>query len=149
MSGKSLLALPLAGVMVWSVIGSALADPCPPPAPVCRPACPPAPVCPPACFAAPARPSVGPGELPELQPPPTRHTLTICNGTQVVQQNFIERHGSWRNCREFKNYDVFFRDSPRVPWRYYGTYYSARRAEEAAGILRANGNLASVRPHRA
>jgi hypothetical protein len=73
--------------------------------------------------------------------------MTIYNGADVVQQNFVERNGSWRNAGEFKDYDVFFRDSPQVPWRYYGTYYSPRSAEGAAGILRANGNLASVRPH--
>jgi hypothetical protein len=134
---KSLLALPLVGALALSVTGSALANPGPPRAPVC----------PPACSAVPARPSVGPGELPKLEPPPTRHTLTIYNGACVERQNFVERDGSWRSCGEFKDYDVFFRDSPRVPWRYYGTYYSAQSAADAAGILRANGNLASVRPH--
>ena len=134
---KRLLALPLVGALALFVTGSALANPCPPRAPVC----------PPACSAVPARSSVCPGELPQLEQPPNRHTLTIFNGANVVQQNFVQRHGSWQSCGEFQNYDVFFRDSPRVPWRYYGTYYSARSAEEAAGILRANGNLASVRPH--
>ena len=123
MSCKSLLALPLVGAPILFVIGSALGNPCPPPAPVCPPACSPAPVCPPARSAGPARSAVCPGELPELELPPNRHPLTIFNGAHVVQQNFVERHGSWRSCGEFKNYDVFFRDSPRVPWRYYGTYY--------------------------
>jgi hypothetical protein len=144
---KSLFALPLVGALGLFLTGSALANPCPPRAPICPPACFPAPVCPPACAAVPARSSVCLGELPELAPPPNRHTLTIFNGAHVVQQNFVERRGSWRNSGEFRSYDVFFRDSPRVPWRYYGTYYSARSAEDAAGILRANGNLASVRPH--
>ncbi len=130
MSCKSLLALPLVGALVLSVTGSVLAHPCPP-----------------ACSPVSACPSVCPGELPEPEPPPTRHTMTIFNGAHVEQQNFVERHGSWTSCREFRNYDVFFRDSPRVPWRYYGTYYSPRSAGEAAGILKANGNLASVRPH--
>ena len=86
-------------------------------------------------------------ESASAKPEPNRHTMTIFNGAHVVQQNFVEKNGSWRNCGEFKNYDVFFRDCPRSPWRYYGTYYSARRAEEAACSLRANGNLASVRQH--
>jgi hypothetical protein len=129
------------------VTGSALPNPCPARAPDCRPPCPPAPVCPPTCSAVPPPPSVGPGELPEPESPPQRHTLTIINGACVTRQNFVETNGSWRSTGEFINYDVFFRDSPRVPWRYYGTYYSARSAEDAAGVLRANGNLASVRPH--
>ena len=137
MSCKSLRALPLVGALMSFVTGSTSANPCPPRAPVC----------PPACSAVPARSSVCPGELPQLEQPPNRHTLTIFNGANVVQQNFVERHGSWRSCGELKNYDVFFRDSPRVPWHYYGTYSSARSAEDAAGILRANGNLASVRSH--
>jgi hypothetical protein len=147
MSCKSLLALPLLGALVLFVTGSAWANHCPPPAPVSRPACSPTPICPPACSAVPACASVCPGELPELQPSPIRHTLTIFNGAHVVQQNFIQRQGAWQNCGPFQDYDIFFRDSPRVPWRYYGTYYSARSAADAAGILRANGNLASVRPH--
>ena len=113
MSCKSLLALPLVGVLVLFVTGSTSANPCPPRAPVC----------PPACSSVPARSSVCPGELPQLEQPPNRHTLTIFNGANVVQQNFVQRHGSWQSCGEFQNYDVFFRDSPRVPWRYYGTYY--------------------------
>jgi hypothetical protein len=80
-------------------------------------------------------------------PEPNRHTMTIFNGAHVVQQNFVEKNGSWQNCGEFKDYDVFCRDCPRSPWRYYGTYYSARRAEEAAYSLRAHGNLVSVRQH--
>ena len=157
MSCKSLLALSLVGGLVWLVTGSVLANPCPPPAPVCPPAyapapvyppaCAPAPVYPPACAAVPPPPWVSPGELPELEAPPNRHTLTIVNGACVTQQNFVERYGSWRNTGEFTNYDILFRDSPRVPWRYYGTYYSARSAADAAGVLRANGNQVSVRPH--
>jgi hypothetical protein len=148
MSCKSLLALPLVGALAWFVTGSAVADPWPPRAPVGPPACPPAPVRPPACPAMQAPPSVCPGELPEPEAPPDRYTMTIYNGGQVVQQNFVENYGSWRATGEFKDYDVFFRDSPRVPWRFYGTYYSARSAEDAAGLLKANGNLASVRPYR-
>jgi hypothetical protein len=143
MSCKSLLALPLVGAPIFFVIGTALANPYPSQAPACSPA----PVCPPACSAIPAHSSVSPGELPELEPAPNRQTMTIYNGPNVVQQNFVERNGSWRSSGAFKDYDVFFRDSPSVPWRYYGTYYSARNAVDAAGILRANGNLASVRQH--
>ena len=127
MSCKSLLALSLVGAVVLFLTGSASANPCPSPTPVCRP--------------------VRPGQLPKLEPEPNRHTLTIFNGARVVQQNFVEKNGSWRNGGRFKSYDVFFRDCPRSPWRYYGTYYSARRAEEAACALRVNGNLASVRQH--
>ena len=137
MSCKSLLALSLVGAVVLFLTGSASANPCPSPTPVCRPVYSPAPV----------RPPVGPGQLPELEPEPNRHTMTIFNGANVVQQNFVEKNGSWRNSGEFKNYDLFFRDCPSSPWRYYGTYYSAGRAEEAACSLRANGNLASVRQH--
>ncbi len=139
MSCKSLLALSLLGAVVLFLTGSASANPCPSPTPVYRPVYSPAPV----------GPSVCPGQLPELEPEPNRHTMTIFNGAHVAQQNFVEKNGSWRNSREFKNYDVFFRDGPRSPWRYYGTYYSAHGAEEAACSLRANGNLASVRQHRA
>src|ERR1700730_13867814 len=117
---KILLALSLVGAVVLFLTGSASANPCPSPTPVCRPVC--------------------PGQLPELEPEPNRHTMTIFNGAHVVQQNFVEKNGSWRNCGEFKNYDVFFRDCPRSPWRYYGTHYSARRAEEAACSLRPNCN---------
>ncbi len=137
MSCKSLLALPLVGALVLFLNGLASADPCPAPAPACLPICSPAPV----------SPSVCPGELPALQPEPNRHTTTIFNGACVVKQNFVEKHGEWRSTGAFKDYAVFFRDSPRVPWRYYGTYYSARSADDAASILRANGNMASVRPH--
>jgi hypothetical protein len=143
MSCKRLLALPLVGALVVFVTGTALANPYPPQLPTCSPA----PVWPPACSAAPARSSLSPGELPALELPPNRQTMTIYNGPHVVQHNFVETNGSWRSTGEFKDYDVFFRDSLRVPWRFYGTYYSAPSAEDAACILRANGNLASVRPH--
>jgi hypothetical protein len=149
MSCKSLLALPLVGPLMFFLTGSALANSCPPRAPVCPPACSPAPIHPLACATVPARSSVSPGELPALEPAPNRHTMTIYNGAHVVQQNFVERDGSWQKCEECKDYDVYFRDSPRVPWRHYGTYSSARSAGDAAGILRTNGNLASVRPHSA
>jgi hypothetical protein len=133
MSCKSLLALPLVGVLVVFVTGTALANPWPPQTPVCPPVL--------------ARSSASPGQLPELEPAPNRQTMTIYNGPNVMQQNYVERNGSLRSSGAFTDYDVFFRDSPSVPWRYYGTYYSARSADDAAGILRANGNLASVRPH--
>lgn len=156
MSCKSLLAVSLVGALALFLTRSALASPwpspaliCPParpPVPLCKPVCAPAPVCPPAGSAVPAPPSIAPGELPEVEPVPNRHTLTIFNGCHVVRQNFVEQHGSWRSTGEFKNFDLFFRDSPQVPWRYYGTYYSTRTAEDAAAILSANGNLVSVRP---
>jgi hypothetical protein len=130
---KSLLALLLVGAGVVFLTRSASANPFPPQPPVCRPVFPPAPV--------------SPGELPGLEPEPNRHTLTIYNGAHVEQRNFVEKNGSWRSCGEFQNYDVFFRDGPRSPWRFYGTYYSARSAEEAACSLRDNGNLVSVRQH--
>jgi hypothetical protein len=82
-----------------------------------------------------------------LEPLPHRETLTIYNGGHVEQHNYIERNGSWRSTGQFTDYDVFFRDSPQVPWRLYGTYYSAWTAQAAAGVLSANGNLVSVRPH--
>jgi hypothetical protein len=81
-----------------------------------------------------------------LELPPNRQSLTIYNGPHVERHNFVERNGSWRSSGEFRDFDVFFRDSPQVPWRFYGTYYSARSAEDAAAVLRANGNLADVRP---
>jgi hypothetical protein len=137
MSFKSLLALPLVFALGLLLTGSASANPCPSPTPVCRPVYSPAPVHPP----------VSPRPLPELEPEPNRHTMTIFNGSHVVQQNFVEKNGSWRNSGEFKDYDVFIRDCPRSPWRLYGTYYSAPRAEQAACSLRANGNLTSVRQH--
>src|SRR5437588_10833197 len=99
MSCKSLLALSLVGAVVLCLTGSASADPCPSPTPVCRPV--------------PSRAPVCPGQLPELEPEPNRHTMTIFNGAHVVQQNFVEKHGSWQNCGEFKDCDVFFRDCPR------------------------------------
>ena len=102
MSRKSLLALSLVGAVVLFLTGSASAD----------------------------RYQLGAGRagpLPEPEPEPNRHTMTIFNGSHVVQQNFVEKNGSWRNSGEFKNYDVFFRDCPRSPWRCSGTYYSARR----------------------
>jgi hypothetical protein len=147
MSCKNLLALPLVGALVVFVTGTALANPWPPLAPVCPPAYTPAPVFLPACPAIPARPSNSPGELPMVEAPPNRQTMTIYNGACVEQHNFVERNGSLRSTGEFKDFDVFFRDSPTVPWRYYGTYYSAGSADDAAGILRANGNFASVRQH--
>jgi hypothetical protein len=88
------------------------------------------------------------------EPPPApepehcrTHTLTIYNGAKVLQQTFVWRNDSWGTCRDSNRYDVFFRDGPCSPWRYYGTYCSPRRAEEAACSLRANGSLAWVRHH--
>ncbi len=147
MSFKSLPALSLVGAVVLFLTGSASAIPCPSPTPACRPVCSPVPVRPPVCSPVPVRAPVSPGELPEREPQPTRHTVTILNGDNVVRQNFVEKNGSWQSCGEFQDYDVFFRDGPRSPWRFYGTYYSARSAEEAACSLRDNGNLASVRRH--
>jgi hypothetical protein len=143
MSRTNLFALPLVGALVVFVTGTALANPWRPLAPACAPAR----FNPPPCAALPARPSVSPGELPQLEPAPNRQTLTIYNGAHGENHNFIERNGSLRSTGEFNDYDVFFRDSPSVPWRYYGTYYSARSADDAAGILKANGNLAFVRQH--
>jgi hypothetical protein len=81
-------------------------------------------------------------------PEPTRtHTLTIYNGACVEQHKFVWRNGSWQNCGEVHNYDVFVRDCPRSPWHLQGTYCSSRRAEEVACSLRAHGNLTEVRPH--
>ena len=96
MSCKSLLALSLVGAVVLFLTGSASANPCPSPTPVCRPVYSPAPVHPPVC----------PGQLPELEPEPNRHTMTIFNGAHVVQQNLVEQNGSWRNSGEFMNYEV-------------------------------------------
>jgi hypothetical protein len=101
----------------------------------------PVPVIPPAGF------SIGQGELPPQEAPPYRHTLTIYNGPCVEQHNYTATDGPVRSAGPFTNYDVFFRDSAQVPWRLYGTYYSAWTAENAAGVLRANGNQATVRPH--
>jgi hypothetical protein len=126
MSCKSLLALALVGALVLSLTGSASAQPCPPPVP--------------------GSPPPVPGYPPAPEPPRT-HTLTIYNGGQVMHRNFVLRHGSWRNCGALENYAVFCRDCPRSPWRYYGTYRSARCAEEVACSLRANGKLALVRHH--
>ena len=137
MSCKSLLALSLVSAVVLFLTGSASANPCPNPTPDCRPVCSPAPVRPPVC----------PGQLPALAPEPNRHTMTIFNGPHVVQQNFVEKNGSWRSCGDFRSYDVFFSDCPRSPWHFYGTYSSPGRAEKVACSLRANGNLASVRHH--
>jgi hypothetical protein len=80
---------------------------------------------------------------PEPEQPRT-HTLTIYNGAQVVRRTFIWQNGSWRSCGDCNTYDVFFRDCPRSPWHFYGTYSSPRRAEEIACSLRASGNPASV-----
>jgi hypothetical protein len=146
---KSLVAPLLVGAVLLYLTGTVPAEPLPPPTPVARPIYFPPPVRPPAWppVYPPVAPPIYPGQLPALEPQPTRHTLTIYNGPHVAQQNFVEKHGAWRSSGEFKDYDVFFRDSPTVPWRYYGTYSSAPRAEEAACLLRANGNLASVREH--
>jgi hypothetical protein len=129
----------------------------PPPAPVCSrenaPACAskgcelPRPIC---KGDGPALPEPCANSTPALPPIPEQpitHTMTINNGAKEVRQTFVQRDGEWRACREIQQYDVFYRDCPRSPWRFYGTYYSSRSAEEAACALRANGNLASVRRH--
>jgi hypothetical protein len=73
--------------------------------------------------------------------------MTIENGAREVHQTFVQRGGEWRAGPEIQPYDVFYRDCPRSPWRFYGTYYSSGSAEGAARALRANGNLTSVRRH--
>jgi hypothetical protein len=91
--------------------------------------------------------------VPELPPPqgpeqPATHTMTINNGDCVVRKTFVWENGSWQAYDECNVTDVFFRDCPSSPWRFYGTYGSPRRAEEVACALRANGNLASVQHHQ-
>jgi hypothetical protein len=112
----------------------------------CRPAAKAAPrgldACRPAAKAAPCPAHVAP-QAPEPEQPKF-HTLTIYNGDQAQQQAFVGVKGSWQSLGHF---DVFLRDGPTLPWRYYGTYPSPRQAEAAACSLRANGTLASVRLH--
>ena len=81
----------------------------------------------------------------EAPKPPEQktYTMTIYNGPKVTRKTFVWENGSWYE----DNYDVFFRDCPRSPWRFYGAYSSPRCAEDAACSLRANGYLASVRQH--
>lgn len=79
--------------------------------------------------------------------PAVTHTMTIYNGAQVTQQNFVLRNGSWKSVGELHHYDVFVRNCPSSPWCLQGTYGSPRQAETAACSLRAHGNLAEVRPH--
>jgi len=148
MSCKSLLALPPAGALVLFLIGSV--SPCAWSSPTLRdvpaassPQGPDVPKSPAEPMASPRNAAPEPLPPPEPEEPRT-HTLTIYNGDKVQQQTFVWRNGSWRTSG---HYDVFFRDGPRSPWRYYGTYRSPRRAEEAACSLRADGNLASVRHH--
>jgi hypothetical protein len=76
----------------------------------------------------------------------TTHTLTINNGAKVTQQTFVEKNGPSQACGDARFCDVFIRDCPSSPWRFYGTYGS-RRAEQVACALRINGNLTSVRHH--
>jgi hypothetical protein len=148
---KSLLALPLVCPLVLFLIGSvspsAYSSPPPPDAPVASP--PQGPDVP----RPPAEPMPGPTNAAPQPPPPPEpeqprtHTLTIYNGDKVLQQTFVWCHGSWRTCGHCDEYVVLCRDCPSSPWRCSGTYPSARRAEEVACCLRANGNLASVRHH--
>ena len=88
----------------------------------------------------------GPPPVPGPEQPRT-HTMTIYNGDKVVRRTFVWQNGSWRSCRDVSNCDVYFRDCPRSPWCFYGTYTSPRRAAEVACSLRAKGNLTSVRHH--
>jgi hypothetical protein len=151
MLSKNLLALPLlsAGVLllIAAVSPYACSSPTPQATPVVSlPQRPDIPI-------PPTEPKAGPvDDVPEPPPPPEPdqprcHTLTIYNGDHVLQQTFVWRDGSWRSCGDDNRYDVFFRDGPCSPWRYYGTYCSPRRAEKAACFLRASGNLTSVRQH--
>jgi hypothetical protein len=84
-----------------------------------------------------------PPPVPEEEEPVT-HTMTINNGTCVVEKTFVWENGSWRLCTDSDRYDVFCRDCPRSPWCCHGTY-SPCRAKEVACSLRACGNLACVR----
>ncbi len=135
MSRMSLLALPLVGAVTLGLIASASTYACT--ALVLRG--------PGACKPA-AEPAPGPAHVAPPAPDPEQpkfHTLTIYNGDKVQQQTFVQQgNGSWKTCGHF---DVFLRDDPCSPWRYYGTYPSPRRAEQAACSLRANGKPALVR----
>src|SRR5438105_2444538 len=93
MSHKSLVAPLLVGAVALFLTGTASAGRFPIQPPARRPVYAPAPVCPP----------VGPGQLPDLEPAPTRHTLTIYNGVHVQQQNFVQTNGAWRSCGEFRD----------------------------------------------
>ena len=87
---------------------------------------------------------------PPCQPRPEQprtHTMTIINGSHVMQRTFVLRNDSWRSCEDSQQYDVFVRDCPRSPWQLQGTYCSSRRAEEVACSLRNRGNQVSVRHH--
>lgn len=148
---KILLALPLVGALVLSLVGPALpnthSDPTPRDASVASLPHDPDVARPPARTI--ATPVIA---APEPLPPPgheqpSTHTMTIFNGARVRQATFVWQGGAWRGGGDFDHYDVFFRDGPRSPWRYYGTYRSPGRAEGVAFSLRANGNLALVRPH--
>jgi hypothetical protein len=77
---------------------------------------------------------------------PTKHTMTITNGSHVEQHTFVLCHGTWRTGQDSRC-DVFVRDDAGSPWRLHCTCDSPRRAEQAACSLRAKGCLASVRPH--
>jgi hypothetical protein len=75
-----------------------------------------------------------------------KHTMTISNGCHVEQHTFVLCHGSWRTRADDRR-DVFVRDGEGSAWRLHCTCDSPRRAEEVACSLRAEGCLASVRPH--
>jgi hypothetical protein len=89
-----------------------------------------------------AEPPAGPGPG-----QPRTHTMTIYNGAKVERRTFVWQNGWQLTCPEGNPCDVYCRDGARAPWRCYGTYDSPRRAEEVACSLRAQGNLAAVRPH--
>jgi hypothetical protein len=151
MSCKRLLALPLVCPLVLVLIGSVS------PSAGSSPPLPAAPVASasqgPAVLKPPAQPMPCPTKAaPEPPPPPKpeqprKHTLTIYNGDQVLQQTFVQCHGAWKTCGHCNEYVVFCRDCPSSPWRCHGTYHCPRRAEKAACCLRDKGKLASVRHH--
>ncbi len=146
---NSLLALPVLGASVLSLLASASPHACSSPAPpAARAASPPQ---------APGVPS--PPAVPEARPrsaapePPEAcrhrvHTLTIYNGTHVTQQTFVRRNAPWRICGDDNHRDACYRDGPCRPQRCRlrnGPCRSPRGAENPACCLRATGNRTSTR----
>jgi hypothetical protein len=119
MSCKNLFAVAVVGALVLFLTGSASAGPRQLPPPVCQPG----------------------------REQPRTHTLTIYNGDQVMQQNFVWENGSWRSSGDCESDDALVRDCPRSPWRCQGTCRSPRRAQEVACPPRAHCNRAPVRHH--